>query len=507
MDKCDDCNDWGLLNCTYVPDDCYPQDSPNYADEMKAKRITFETMRNACYRIYEKAFRGEWKRSNVDKYAQAECLRKDIVRNIWNIAKENRSRDRKQRMQVPIPAFPVDILPTGLNQNVLALENCMVGIMHTLILNLGRHLLTTVIDVSKEKRKWPFFKDCIEDILLHVQGMSLSWCKALGYSSEQNPASSWVSENYLAFSILAKSLSSMFIIGPGEIEAWEEIVFQTLSSYNSLVSRVMFPHVQSNDSCDLATGWSKAFLSHYNELDSILSSGDKSKIETASCMLNVIEVGEHMKRLGIMRNYWEGSLKGEAYIQIMKPYVKRGVQMKGTPEAAMKKCYSTNALDLMIDDLKKVCNPNEDTLFDQSRYRRFHSYRNGLEVREAITCNAPIAAAIDVRNWNVFVIIGWGRSKICQHLRLTNETDALSTICYDVDITKTGTKYTPDDFTNADGHIRSCILLPLHENRADIDDESECNWYYIFTEDHEEIVLSERKKYFPQIHVTTAYVG
>ena len=46
-------------------------------------------------------------------------------------------------------------------------------------------------------------------LLKQINQFSLNWCKCFQYGSHQNPGSIWVSENYLAFGFVSKSVLSL----------------------------------------------------------------------------------------------------------------------------------------------------------------------------------------------------------------------------------------------------------------------------------------------------------
>ena len=503
---CTQCDDWDVLNVKFTPHVDYPRDSTFFSPVMVAKRITFDTMKEACESIFSKSFKGIWMRKNVDRFGQYECLRRDFVEDIWYYAKERRPVNPAERRNAIPPPFPSHLLPKGIIQRNLKLEDCMVGIMHTLVLNLGKHLLGSAMALMKLKKEWNTFRNLSDDLLAEVQGLSLSWCKAWCYSSDVHPASSWVSENYLAFSVLSKSLCSLLKFGTEDSEDWMEIIVQTFTSYNAIVARVMFPKTQLNSDCDMVTGLTKVFLSHYNELDKLIESKSISKIETASCMLNIVQIGEEMKRCGVIRNFWEGSLKGEAYIQVIKPYIRRGVQLKGTPLSAMKKCFRRQALEVMKNDVVSENNDTEDDGgYDTNRYRKYHSYRSAYDIEEALTSNIPIAGVFDSESRTFFVLIGWGREKFSQDLKLTNYSQVMSTTCFDVDIVHEGTVINHTKFGNEDSTVTSVLFLPIfqYDNR---ENTSTGNKYYAITEEHLELATCDFNFEFPKTHVTRKLV-
>ena len=102
--------------------------------------------------------------------------------------------------------FPYEILPHRMKQKMINLEDCIVGIMHTLVLNLGKPFLAAIQALSCQTRIWsdnsfPELRQKLSDIGF----LSLNWCKVLPLGSKDKPGSSWELENFLAFMTSGKA--------------------------------------------------------------------------------------------------------------------------------------------------------------------------------------------------------------------------------------------------------------------------------------------------------------
>ena len=511
-ERCCMCNDWDMLACTFKPHNDYPTTSPHYQDIMCAKEITFDTLRLACESIWKMTYERKWKRSEVSRFGQYECLKRDVIAHIWDVAKSSRPTRNNAIGDIVAPPMPLELLPSGLRQQILELKDCLVGVMHTLILNIGKHLMLTMIALLKERKLWNTFRDVSDEMLFTVQSMSLSWCKAWSYGSIQKPTSVWVSENFLAFSIVCKSMSSMLHHVRQEEQRFIDIIQQVLSTYNCLVSMVMSPFENTHDKCDQVTLVTKLFLSHFHELDRVISTRSTSKIESAASLLNILGLGEQMKRCGVMRNYWEGSINGEAYIQVMKPLINRGVELSATPTFAMKKCYRRSILTSMRNDLKeKMLNQASDSLHHMNdgsanRYRRFHAYKNLFEVEEVVMDLSPLAAFFDPACKEFFILLGWGGKKTSIKILLSNIGTLYSTTVFDIDLSNDGGQFTNTDFDEKNGKLISCLLLPLKCYSEGTGEEITTK-YYTYTEHHTELCNQTFDFEFPRIHMTRITVG
>ena len=93
-------------------------------------------MRKACEVMFEKLYLHEWSQKVTLQYGQVECVKNSIIMDIYKYAKRIQPKS-KPFAQRPVPPFPWSLLPCSMNHGLFTLEQCMVGVMHTLILNLG----------------------------------------------------------------------------------------------------------------------------------------------------------------------------------------------------------------------------------------------------------------------------------------------------------------------------------------------------------------------------------
>ena len=182
--------------------------------------------------------------------------------DIYKYAKSIRPRS-KRFAQRPIPPFPWRLLPPAMNQNLFTLDQCMVGIMHTLILNLGKHLLLTAVAALSESNEWTRFYKCTNAKLKNINKLSLSWCKCYSYGSTKNPGSMWVSENYLGFAFVCKSMFSFL----NSMESNHPLIYDIFWCYNCLICHVMQSTLPTKDLADRVGSMARLFLSFFNLLD------------------------------------------------------------------------------------------------------------------------------------------------------------------------------------------------------------------------------------------------
>ena len=505
---CDACDDWDMLKCEYKPTPDYPTDSPFYNEVMKSKVITFTSMRQACTIIFDNIYKHNWTKAKVDKFGQVECLRRDIITSIYEYARDQRPPRPPRGQVISIsPALPSGVLTPGLRQTKVKLDGCLVGLMHTLILNLGRHLVESIKTVLKERRRWVEFRDKSSKVLIAVQSMSVQWCKAWTYGSDTKPTASWVSENFLGFAILSKSICSLLPYETNFFNPYSNIIVQTMCAYNSLISQVMRKEYPTNQDCDRVIGITKLFLSSYDVLDRMISKRTTPKLETASCLANILQVGETMKRYGIMRNYWEGDLKGEGFIRIVKPLVNRGVDLSGTATSVMTKLYQSRCLDSMMRHTDALIEEgldegNAQNQYQTDRYRKFHAYKSEDEFDQQHQDSVCLACILSLHDNEIYVLMGRGMNKKYRKLEIENTEHYLSTLCFDIkqvgetiEVNETNRKVVEE--------MRSCLLLPITFHDTD-DINNQMSKYYLHTEDHEELQAIPFQFGIPDLYINVS---
>ena len=131
--------------------------------------------------------------------------------------------------------------------------------------------------------------------------MSLSWCKCYNYGSTKNPGSMWVSENYLGFAFVCKSIFSYV----NSIDIDVPFLIDVFWCYNSLICHVMEIGTPTTNTCDKIGAMARLFLSYFYHLDNSIESRNESKIETAACVISVLNISKDIRNKGMQRNYWE----------------------------------------------------------------------------------------------------------------------------------------------------------------------------------------------------------
>jgi hypothetical protein len=429
----------------------------------------------------------------------------------------------------------------------LSLDQCMVGIMHTLFLNGGKKLLTLIQDIFKKEKMGMQFLTISKRYFRDVRTLSLSWIMAWPFgSTTDKPMAPWVSKNFVAYYHLSKSHMSIVcerLILKGAQETADNLKL-TVSVWHRLLSIVMQPESPSQGDIWMVGELAKIFLSRYHDMEKYVGRNCKDwDVQNTLCLLMLLLLPEYMKKFGCLRNYWEGGHMGERSITNLKKSLPHGAHMDGSVRNAIRRYFvdvvlsqliktehssyleSENnvALDKEDSPFESIVNSNENcTEMNYDRYRRFRVYKSETSIRNSIVDLRPFAMCFLCRT-NTFYVIQWKTVNMirCRTMHKVKVKDG---------VVIEGTYMIPqelllNDFHNDvdDGredvlqHLLfdnnmaresiACAALPYHVINEDNDIQTKYYYYYIRTELHTELRTVLRGEIpvfsYPRLYIKT----
>ena len=500
--RCTTCYDWSLSDVEYSYPDAFVINDVDPLERsqgsLKTKKISFLSMKQSCEIIFRKVYLKEWTKNQATQFSRRECIRSAVVNKVYQEAKQLRSA--RQNGDNSIPPLPHNILPPFWDQSILPIEHFMLGIMHYLFLNVGSHVLVCVKDKLSDDNMWTSTHLEWNNILRDIRSLSLNWCKAWVLASTDKPASMWVSENYLAFSIVGKCLAtSIRGLDGGQTYNYVRLIEDTLSTYTLVVNLVMCPDYPSDEMLNRVDAAVKLFLTFVEDLDNNIVKESENKIESASCFVNLLGLKDNMKLFGVLRNFWEGGLRGEGVFLPLKESINRGFHSKGLCKRILEKQYHAMWIDDLIDfednidkftafDERQNHSNDEsnttlgDNEFDKDRYRKYHCYDGKETIMECIDSKKPLALVYYKPSKELFCFVGKRRrQKLIQRLLLSNvDHDVKATMVFDLDCDQEPFPL-EDQSTHLHEYI-SCMALPLS--------------YCFGVEEGEELRYIMKKKYY-----------
>jgi hypothetical protein len=271
------------------------------------------------------------------------------------------------------------------------------GPMHLLFLGI----VDTTFELNGAALKKLFvnaaFSSEINVLLDKIRRLSIDWNKSMPLSGKKCTTGSWVSEQYLALARNMKVLyRDLWRYRSNPTTEQTDIIQQVervVVSLSAMISRIMSPFPVTAQTITDIDRHIKIFLSCVEKLDFILNgsispdaeSHKKPRIPLWNSTANfvcLLRIPETMKQFGSLRDYWEGSLCGEKYLQRIKPLI-HGVRpgdqwMKTT----MQKIYDFDTLTCITEGYNGVdeITSDDDCMADgeeveeeEEEYKRYDS--------------------------------------------------------------------------------------------------------------------------------------
>ena len=514
--RCPSCYDWSLSSVRYHPPSEFPlNDVPDVEKEgtcLVTKDITFRSMKECCQLIFKMIYLKEWRKDQALLYSRRECIRTSIVESVYQHARTLRQQRRPGDENVP--DLPDDILPPFWNQDFLAIDHFLLGVMHYLFLNVGSHILFCVRDKLCDDNIWTTTQTKWNRILEGVRSLSISWCKCWTLGLTDKPASMWVSENYLGFSIVAKSLAtSIRGVDGGETYQYVRLIEDVMMTYSSLVNVVMSQKYPDDDMLNRVDTLAKLLLSFVEELDNNIIKSSNNKIETASCFVNLLGLKKKMELFGIIRNFWEGGVRGEGIFLPLKESINRGFNNRGVCKTVLVSQYQTSAITELItfeenidnflsfdegtreNVTNEATNVDSDVEFDRNRYRKYYCYKDSNRITSDLMEHNPISVAWYIVERKLFAIVGRRtKKKYLQELEMDSiEYDVKATMVFNLQVTGDVVEIESKSVVSDD--YLSCLAIPLTYCLIDEEDNVPVynvkEKYYIVNKNHEELSRNE----------------
>ena len=145
----------------------------------------------------------------------------------------------------------------------------------------------------------------------------------------------------------------------------------------------------------------KRFLAEFDRLDQQLKAAkDTPKVISSFnylCLLNLAQITE---RFGPIRNLWEGSFKGEGYIQHCKQFL-RGGHRKNFAANAMKKCLRETAYKRAMIKIEKCETESPENGWESYLREKtgcYSTYKGKTEVMEKLSQRGLVTIVQSSRN-------------------------------------------------------------------------------------------------------------
>ena len=242
--------------------------------------------------------------------------------------------------------------------------------MHLLFLGLAESnydLITKWLSTAPASAKLGLapFKNALQELIKDLRGFMLSWLGAYPLTGKKGNlgTGSWVAENWICFVRI-----SQFIFGwcIREYECSKmhgaDDMSRVVIAFHALVARLLTHSGVKERQIKETEHYMKEFLSAIREFDirvrhqilnaSVSRAAENKKTEAwwlKPNYMSLINLLKIMELIGPLVEWWDGGFKGEKFIQLIKPLIKRGVRedVLSFFQNIMDKLYQGNQLELM----------------------------------------------------------------------------------------------------------------------------------------------------------------
>jgi hypothetical protein len=283
-----------------------------------------------------------WTREQMTAYLQTFCIGDAIQKEICDAALAARDAGHE----------PIDYnLPDRIGNfhfpaawmAGLPVTNHIELLMHLLFLGITEKNFDLVVTWLKmEKMGDATFRSHCQPLLEALSKFQLSWLKCHPFNEKKSKTTDkkttggWVSENWMAFVRVSKVLYG-WCHRKGEESArrGSEDVLRMIISFTAVVAHVMTHGGVTREIIDRTWYYIKEFLCCVRELDLHVNHQNMKSFPAKGkqpepywlktnymSLMNLIEMMEHF---GALVNLWDGGRKGERFVQMVKPFIPRGV--------------------------------------------------------------------------------------------------------------------------------------------------------------------------------------
>ena len=299
-------------------------------------------------------------------------------------------------------------------------EQYIETIMHMLFLGVTKMLGMMIRDLLTLYSRWSLFFKTIQPYLRCLRGYSLHYCREWTYGSHDKPFGPWVSENHLAYARCLKMVSlnlSLLLGGRNEEERQHafECAETTINTWASCIALLM-KKPSDRENSNRAERHIKLFLSSVGALGNVIiekkkktervKDQGKRKIQSVSNFIGLLNLPDQMRRFGNLRDYWEGSFRGERILQELKPLVRQGTYHPWFARSALRKYYTDKSMSMIMNE-ESEHNKN-DTDEQGNKYSMYYRYESMDAIQKHLEEGMPLSGLI-VSEGTLYVAMGRNR--------------------------------------------------------------------------------------------------
>ena len=308
-------------------------------------RMSWEFMIQACKFAYYQVIQKAWTKGNTVAYLKHCGIAIKLGDQLFEDAKLARGQPVNYNSSVKIGNFHFD--PGWLSKD-MAMQDYIEGIMHLLFLGAAESNYELImLWLSKLPKGGPKisatgFKRALQELIKDLRGFGLSWLMAYPLTGQKGKlgTGSWVAENWvflvrvsqLIFGWCSQDKENASKYGADDVS-------RMVIAFHAFVARCLTHSGIDERGIAEAELYLKEFLSSLREFDVRVRSkklnkptkkvSEQKKTEAwwlkpnYMSLRNLIYI---LRVLGPLVLWWDGGGRGERFIQLVKPHIKKGVR-------------------------------------------------------------------------------------------------------------------------------------------------------------------------------------
>ena len=326
-----------------------PAGRDKFGDEIELPviQLSWDVMKKGCRFAFYQASRPRkgWTKASTLSYLRFCGISKTLAEELYSAAKECCKEGTQENISFTDPTgvgkfqFPAPWLSTE-----ISLRDYIEAVMHQLFLGIAEsnfelmQLWLKELPASSKLGLSPF-KNVLQTLIKDLRPFMLSWLEAYPLTGKKGNlgTGSWVGENHICFVRISQPVFGWCCRNAEEnSKHGVDDMSRMVISFHALVARCL-THGGINDAFIQETErLMKEFLSSVREFDvrvrhKVLNSKSGKKKGTEAWWLkpNYMSLSNLLAMmfiLGPLVEYWDGGGKGERFIQVVKPHIKRGVR-------------------------------------------------------------------------------------------------------------------------------------------------------------------------------------
>ena len=321
-----------------------------FGDETKLPiiQLSWDVMKQGCrFAFYQACRKRGWTKSMTTVYLRMCGVSTALAAELYSAAKECLKRKEDETVNYVDNEGIGDFkFPAPWLSKEISLRDYIEAVMHLLFLGIAESNFD-LIQIwlkglpSSSKLALATFKGILQTLIKDLQPFHLSWLCAYPLTGKKGNlgTGSWVAENYVFFVRVSQLIFGWCTRDPGNNAKYGvNDMSRMVIAFHALVARCM-THGGINDEFIKETErLIKEFLSAVREFDIFVrheglnsqGGGKKGTREEAWWLkpnyMSLFNLVSMMFLLGPLVEFWDGGGKGERFIQVVKPHIKRGVR-------------------------------------------------------------------------------------------------------------------------------------------------------------------------------------